>query len=75
MNSIVIMYFIAFVIIADISPVLENVFTQGEKTDQRQNQSLPPSPTVEDDNNNDLIISEEICPPYCSSPLPIQELP
>ena len=70
-----IMYFIAFAIIADIPTVFENVFTQGEEADQRQDQSLPPSPTFDDDNNNDMIISEEICPPYCSPPPPIQELP
>jgi hypothetical protein len=75
MNSIVIMYIIAFVIIADIPTVIENVFTQGEKADQKQGQSLHPSPTFDDDNNNDMIISEEICPPYCNLPPPIQELP
>ena len=78
MNSIVIMYFIVFVIIADIPTVIENVFTQGEKADQKQDQSLHPSPTFDDDNNdnnNDMIISEEICPPYCNPPPPIQELP
>jgi hypothetical protein len=36
MNSIVIMYFIVFVIIADIPRVIENVFTQGEKADQNR---------------------------------------
>lgn len=35
MNSIVIMYFIAVAITADIQIVFENVFTQGEKADQR----------------------------------------
>jgi hypothetical protein len=35
MNSIVIMYFIAVAIIADILTVFENVFAQGEKADQR----------------------------------------
>ena len=35
MNSIVIMYFIAVAIIADIPTVFENVFTQGEEADQR----------------------------------------
>ena len=43
MYLIVIMYFIAFVIIADIPPVIENVFIQGEKADQKQDQSLHPS--------------------------------
>ena len=75
MNSIVIMYFIVFVIIADIPRVIENVFTQGEKADQKQDQSIYPSPTFDEDNNNDMIMSEEICPPYCNPPPPIQELP
>ncbi len=74
MNLIVIMYFIAFVIIAGIPTVFENVFAHGEETEQRQHQSPPPSPTL-DDNNDGMIISEEICPPYCSPPPPIQELP
>jgi hypothetical protein len=78
MNSIVITSFIAFAIIAIIPTVFENVFAQGEEAEQRQDQSpspsSPSSPTL-DDNNNGMIISEEICPPYCSPPPPIQELP
>ena len=72
-DSIVITSFIAFVVIgAGISTVFENVFTQGEETDQRQDQSPPPTL---DDNNDGIIISEELCPPYCNPPPPIQELP
>ena len=73
MNLIEYTYFIAFAIIAGIPTVFENVFAQGEEAEQRQDQS-PPSPTL-DDNNDGMIISEEICPPYCSHPPPIQELP
>ena len=72
MNSIVITYFIAFAIIAGIQASFENLFAQGEEAEQRQNQST--RPTL-DDNNDGMIISEEICPPYCSPPPPIQELP
>ena len=71
MNSIVITSFIAFAIIAIIPTVFEKVIEQGEEAEQRQDQS---SPTL-DNNNNGMIISEEICPPYCSPPSPIQELP
>ena len=74
MNSIVITSFIAFAIIAIIPTVFENVFAQGEEAEQRQDQSPSSSPTL-DDNKNGMIISEEICPPYCSPPPPIQELP
>lgn len=75
MNSIVIMYFIAFAMIAGIPTVFENVFAQGEEAaEQRQDQPPLPLPTL-DDNNDGMIISEEICPPYCSPPPPIQELP
>ena len=78
MNSIVITSFIAFAIIAIIPTVLENVFAQGEEAEQRQNQSPSSSsssiPTL-DENNNGMIISEGICPPNCSPPPPIQELP
>ena len=75
MNSIVITFFIAFAIIAGISTVFENVIEQGvEAAEQRQDQSSPVPPTL-DDNNNGIIFSEEICPPYCSPPPSIQELP
>ena len=47
------------------------MFGQGEKAEQRQDQS----PSTLDNNNNGIIISEEICPPYCSPSPPIQELP
>ena len=72
LNSIVITYFIAFAIIAGIPTVFENEFAQGEEAEQRQDKSPPPTL---DDNNDGMIISEEICPPYCSPPTPIQELP
>ena len=72
MNSIVISYFIAFAIIAGIPASFENLFAQGEEAEHIQNQSTPPTL---DDNNDGMIISEEICPPYCSPPPPIQELP
>lgn len=72
MNSIVITYFIAFAIIAGIPASFENLFAQGEEAEQRQNQSTPPTL---DDNNDGVTISEEICPPYCSPPPLIQELP
>ena len=75
MNSIVITSFIAFAIIAIIPTVLENVFAQGEEAEQRQNQSSSSSIPTLDENNNGMIISEGICPPYCSPPPPIQELP
>ena len=73
MNLIEYTYFIAFAIIAGIPASFENLFAQGEEAEQRQDQS-PPSPTL-DDNNDGMIISEEICPPYCSPPPLIQELP
>jgi len=72
LNSIVITSFIVFAIIARIPIVFENVLEQGEEAEQRQNQSTPPTL---DDNNNGMIIKEEICPPYCSPPPSIQELP
>lgn len=72
LNSILIMSFIAFDIIAIIPIIFENIFAQREETEQRQNQST--SPTL-DDNNDGMIISEEICPPYCSPPPPIQGIP
>ncbi|MCD6038109.1 MAG: hypothetical protein K0S67_1998 [Nitrososphaeraceae archaeon] len=71
MNSIVITSFIAFAIIVGIPIVFENVIEQVEEAaEQRQDQS----PTLDDDNHG-MIISEEICPPNCSPPPPIQELP
>jgi hypothetical protein len=73
LNLIVYTSFIVFAIISGISTVFENVFAQGEETEQRQDQSPPPSPTL-DDNNDGMIISKEFCPPYCSPPPPIQEL-
>ena len=76
LNSIVIMSLISFAIIAaGIPTVFENVFAQKEEAEQSQDESLSPSPTFDDDNNYDIIISEKICPPYCSPPPPIQELP
>ena len=77
LNLIVFTSFLAFVIIAaGIPTIFENVFAQGEKeAEQRQDQFLPPLPSTVNENNNGIIISEEICPPYCSLPPPIQELP
>ena len=63
-----------YLLIAAIPTVFENVIEQGEKAEQRQDQSPSPSPIL-DDNNDGIIISEEICPPNCSPPPPIQELP
>ena len=72
LNSIVITSFIVFAIIAGIPTVFENVFPQGEDAEQSPSSSLPS--TLDD--NDGIIISEEICPPYCSPPPPpIQELP
>jgi hypothetical protein len=65
LNIIVFTSFIAFAIISGILTVFENVLVQGEEAEQRQNQSPP---TL--DGNNNGIISEEICPPYCSLPPP-----
>ena len=72
MNSIVITSFIAFAIISGIPTVFENGLEQGEEVEQRQNRSTPPTL---DDNTPSRIISEEICPPYCSPPPLRQELP
>ena len=71
LNSIVIMSFIVFAIISGILTVFENVFAQ-EEVEQSPSSPLYP---ILDNNNDDRIISEEICPPYCSPPPPIQELP
>ncbi len=71
LNLTVYTSFIVFAIISGISTVFENVFAQ-EEVEQIQTSSL--HPTL-DNNNDDIIISEEICPPYCSPPLPIHELP
>ena len=62
-----------YLLITAIPTVFENVLEQGEKAEQRQDQSPTPSTTLDD--NDDIIISEEICPPNCSPPPPIQELP
>ena len=63
--------FIVFAIFSGIPTVFENVFAQ-EEAEQTPSSPLPP--TLDD--NDGIIISEEICPPYCSPPpLPIQELP
>ncbi len=71
LNLLVYTSFIVFAIISGILTVFENVFAQEEV---EQNQSSPLHPTL-DNNNDDIIISKEICPPYCSAPPPIQELP
>ena len=71
LNLTVYTSFIVFAIISGISTVFENVLAQEEV---EQSQSSPLHPTL-DNNIDDIIISEEICPPYCSPPPPIQELP
>jgi len=71
LNLIVSTSFIVFAIIFGITTVFENVFAQQEEEETEQ---IPSSPTL-DNNNCDMIISEEICPPYCSPSPPIQELP
>jgi hypothetical protein len=71
LNLIVYTSFIVLAIISGIPTVFENGFAQGEYTEQSL--SLPLLPTLYD--NDSMIISEEICPPYCSPPPPLQELP
>ena len=71
LNVIVYTSFIVFAIISAILTVFENVFAQ-EEVEQSPSSPLYP---ILDNNNDDRIISEEICPPYCSPPPPIQELP
>ena len=63
--------FIVFAIISGIPTVFENVFAQEEA----EQSPSSPFPLTLDDNNDGIIISEEICPPNCSPPPPIQELP
>jgi hypothetical protein len=70
LNLIVYASFIVFATIFGISTVCENVLTQEVK----ESSSSPLHPTL-DNINDDIIISEEICPPYCNPPPPIQELP
>ena len=72
LNLIVYTSFIVFAIISGISTVFENVFAQEQV---EQSQSSPPLDPTLDNNIDDIIISEEICPPYCSPPPPIQEIP
>ncbi len=55
LNLIVYTSFIVFAIISGISTVFENVFAQEEV---EQNQSSPLHPTL-DNNNDDIIISED----------------
>ena len=71
LNLIVYASFIVFAIISGISTLFENVFAQEEV---EQIQTSPLHSTL-DNNNDDKIISEEICPPYCIPPTPIQGLP
>jgi hypothetical protein len=71
LNVIVYTSFIVFAIISGILTGFENVFAQ-EEVEQSPSSPLYP---ILDNNNDDRIISEEICPPYCSPPTPIQELP
>ncbi len=72
LNLIVNTSFIIFAIISGISTVFENVFAQEQV---EQSQSSPPLDPTLDNNIDDIIISEEICLPYCSPPPPIQEIP
>ena len=69
LNLIVFISIFVFIIIVGISIAFENVYAQEEKSPL-----LQLLPTL-NENNDGLIISEEICPPYCSPPPPIQELP
>jgi hypothetical protein len=73
LKLIVFTSFLVCVTTVGIITAFEIVFAQ-EKEETEQSQSLQLLPTL-DDSNNDIIISEEICPPYCSPPPPIQELP
>jgi phosphotransferase system glucose/maltose/N-acetylglucosamine-specific IIC component len=70
LNFMVYTFFILFAIIFGIHTVFDNVFAQ-----EIEQSPSSPLPSTFDDNNNDIVISEEICPPYCSSPATIQELP
>ena len=72
LNLIVYTSFIVFVIISGISTVFENVFAPEEV---EQSQSSPQLHPTLDNNNDDIIISEEIWLPSCSPPPPLQELP
>lgn len=71
LNLIVFTSFLVFPIIVGIPTAFENVFTQKEV---EQSPSSPLQPILYD-NNDDIIISKEICPPYCNPPPPIQDLP
>ena len=68
-------FFIFAIIIVGISTVFENVFEQEKEA--QSSSSLSSLLSTLDENNYDMIISEEICPPHCSPspPPPIQELP
>ena len=70
LNLIVFISIFVFIIIVGISIAFENVYAQEEE----KSPLLQLLPTL-NENNDGLIISEEICPPYCSPPPPIQELP
>ena len=71
LNLIVFSSFLISTIIIGIPTAFENVFAQQEEIEQSPLSLLPP--TLDD--HDSMIISEEICPPYCSPPPPIQELP
>ncbi len=70
LNLIVFISIFVFIIIVGIPIAFENVHAQEEE----KSPLLQLLPTL-NENNDDLIISEEICPPYCSPPPLIQELP
>jgi len=71
LNLIVFISFLTFVIIIGIPTAFENVFAQQEEIEQSPSSQLPP--TLDD--YESMIISEEICPPYCSPPPLIQNSP
>lgn len=72
LNLIVFTIFLVLVINVGISTAFENSFAKEEEAYQSLSSSLLSSL---DDNRDDMIISEELCPPYCKPPAPIQELP
>ena len=72
LNLIVFTIYLIFIITVGISTTLENAFAQ---EDAHQSSSSSSSLLSTLDNSDNMIISEEICPPYCNPPSPIQDLP
>ena len=70
LNLIVFISIFVFIIIVGISIAFENVYAQEEE----KSPLLQLLPTL-NENNDGLIISEEICPPYCCPTPTKQELP